>query len=83
MAKLCGDVLMHVTLDLVLLMEERVTKPVQAEEKCLVVLGFILLSVIDRDSDECGHRVSFVVLWKTCTRKNAGGSSGMHGGYRL
>ena len=56
-------------LDTVLLKVMGVTKPIETEEKCLVVFGFILLSIIDRDSNECGHRVSFVVLWKTCTRK--------------
>ena len=69
MTKLRGYVLMHVTLDLVLLMEKRVAKPIETEKKCLVVFGFILLSIIDWDGDESGHRVSFVVLWKTCTRK--------------
>ena len=60
---------MHVTLDLVLLMEKRIPEPIETEEKCLVVFGFILLGIIDRDSNERGHRMSFVVLWKTCTRK--------------
>ena len=50
-------------------MEKRVTKPIKTKEKCLVVFGFILLSIVDWDGDERGHRVSFVVLWKTCTRK--------------
>ena len=69
MTKLSGYVLMHVVFDTVLLKVVSITKPIETEEKCLVVFGFILLSIIDWDGDESGHRVSFVVLWKTCTRK--------------
>ena len=69
MLELVNYMLVHVTLDLVLLMEKCVTKPIETKKKCLVVFGFILLSIIDWDGDKCGHRVSFVVLWKTCTRK--------------
>ena len=69
MTKLSGYVRMHVVLNTVLLKVVGITKPIETEEKCLVVFGFILLSIIDRDGDKSGHRVSFVVLWKTCTRK--------------
>lgn len=69
MLELINYVLVHVVLDTVLLKMVGVPVPIETEEKCLVVFDFILLSVIDRDGDKCGHRVSFVVLWKTCTRK--------------